>query len=104
MFAGGRHDGVRSVAHACAPLPLPRTVFYPDLIDKTKAPSYRLQKIPDDPDTVLLVFTAGPPYEDLAFRIVNKQWEYGHKRGFRNSFDRGVLQLYFNFARLRYRK
>ena len=67
-------------------------VFYPDLIDKTRAPTYRIQKIPDDPDTVLLVFSAGPPYEDIAFRVVNKQWEMGHKRGFRNSFDRGVLQ------------
>jgi len=24
---------------------------------------------------------AGPPYEDLAFRIVNKEWEFSHKRG-----------------------
>ena len=67
-------------------------IFYPDLIDKTKAPSYQIIKIPDDPDTVLLKFTAGPPYEDVAFRIVNKPWEMGHKKGFRNSFDRGVLQ------------
>lgn len=26
-------------------------------------------------DTCILVFSAGPPYEDIAFRIVNKEWE-----------------------------
>lgn len=39
------------------------------------------------------------PYEDLAFTIVNKDWERGHQRGFRSSFDRGVLQLHFSFKR-----
>ncbi|KAL9939304.1 hypothetical protein V8E36_002117 [Tilletia maclaganii] len=77
-------------------------IFYPDLIDKTKAPSYRIVREPGNDETVLLRFFAGPPYEDLAFRIVNKAWD--HRRGFRNSFDRGVLQLYFNFQRQRYRK
>lgn len=28
----------------------------------------------------MLRFSAGPPYEDLAFRIVNKEWEYNHKK------------------------
>ncbi|KAK0555358.1 hypothetical protein OC846_001198 [Tilletia horrida] len=77
-------------------------IFYPDLIDKTKAPTYRIIKESGNDETVLLRFIAGPPYEDVAFRIVNKQWD--HKRGFRSSFDRGVLQLYFNFLRQRYRK
>ncbi|GAC96395.1 hypothetical protein PHSY_003975 [Pseudozyma hubeiensis SY62] len=79
-------------------------IFYPDLIDKNVAPTYKIVKEPGQEDTVLLRFSAGPPYEDVAFRIVNREWEYGHKRGFRNSFDRGVLQLHFNFKRLRYRK
>ncbi|KAI6117625.1 mid region of cactin-domain-containing protein [Pisolithus croceorrhizus] len=61
-------------------------IFYPDLIDKSKAP------------------TAGPPYEDIAFRIVNREWEFSHKRGFRSSFDRGCLSLWFNFRRNFYRK
>ncbi|KAK0517818.1 hypothetical protein OC835_007791, partial [Tilletia horrida] len=77
-------------------------VFYPDLIDKTKAPTYRIIREPGNDETVLLRFIAGPPYEDVAFRIVNKPWD--HRRGFRSSFDRGVLQLYFNFQRQRYRK
>ncbi|OWZ60198.1 cactin [Cryptococcus neoformans c45] len=79
-------------------------VFYPDLIDKSKAPTYYLKSIPDDPDTQIIVFTAGPPYEDIAFRIVRRPWEYSHRKGFRSTFDRGVLQLYFNFARTFYRK
>ena len=75
-------------------------------------------KEPGNDDTVLLHFSAGPPYEDIAFRIVNREWEYSHKRlvahtqpekdfdisqgiyrGFRSSFDRGCLSLWFNFRR-----
>jgi Cactus-binding C-terminus of cactin protein len=75
-------------------------------------------KEPGNEETVLLHFSAGPPYEDIAFRIVNREWEYSHKRlaaptlpesifdvlpaiyrGFRSSFDRGCLSLWFNFRR-----
>ena len=73
-------------------------------------------KEPGNDETVLLHFSAGPPYEDIAFRIVNREWEYSHKRcvpwvgdisfqsdepnsGFRSSFDRGCLSLWFNFRR-----
>ncbi|BGP36451.1 hypothetical protein JCM10450v2_000351 [Rhodotorula kratochvilovae] len=79
-------------------------IFYPDLIDKTKAPQYRIIKNKENPDIATIVFSAGPPYEDIAFTIVNKQWEHSHKRGFRSSFDRGVLQLHFSFRRTLYRK
>ncbi|KAF9076467.1 mid region of cactin-domain-containing protein [Rhodocollybia butyracea] len=79
-------------------------VFYPDLIDKSKAPTYKIIKEPGNDDTVLLLFSAGPPYEDIAFRIVNREWEFSHKRGFRSSFDRGCLSLWFNFRRNFYRK
>lgn len=69
------------------------SIFYPDLIDKTKPPTYHIKPIPGDNDTQLIVFTAGPPYEDIAFRIVKKQWEYSHRRGFRSVFTAGgVLQ------------
>lgn len=78
-------------------------VFYPDLIDKTKAPNYYLEK-DDTAETVTLRFHAGPPYEDVAFKIVNCEWNLSHKFGFRVVFDRGVLQLYFNFKRWRYRR
>ncbi|KAJ7047638.1 mid region of cactin-domain-containing protein [Mycena alexandri] len=79
-------------------------IFYPDLIDKTKAPTYKIVKEEGNDETVLLHFSAGPPYEDIAFRIVNREWEFSHKRGFRSSFDRGCLSLWFNFRRNFYRK
>ncbi|KAI8985131.1 mid region of cactin-domain-containing protein [Pilobolus umbonatus] len=79
-------------------------IFYPDLIDKSKAPTYYIDRDPESPDTVLIRFHAGPPYEDIAFRIVNREWEYSHKKGFRCSFDRGVLSLWFHFKRQFYRK
>lgn len=55
-------------------------IFYPDLIDKTKAPTYKIVKEEGNDETVLLHFSAGPPYEDIAFRIVNREWEFSHKR------------------------
>ena len=55
-------------------------IFYPDLIDKSKAPTYKIIKEPGNDETVLLHFMAGPPYEDIAFRIVNREWEFSHKR------------------------
>lgn len=65
-------------------------IFYPDLIDKNRAPTYKIIKNKENEDVATLLFKAGPPYEDIAFTIVNKDWEHSHKRGFRSSFDRGV--------------
>eukprot|EP00451_Oxyrrhis_marina_P016537 CAMPEP_0204321652 /NCGR_PEP_ID=MMETSP0469-20131031/8278_1 /ASSEMBLY_ACC=CAM_ASM_000384 /TAXON_ID=2969 /ORGANISM="Oxyrrhis marina" /LENGTH=537 /DNA_ID=CAMNT_0051302969 /DNA_START=19 /DNA_END=1629 /DNA_ORIENTATION=- len=48
-------------------------IFYPDLIDKTRCPTYSLEKA-DAADQILIRFRAGPPYEDVAFKIVNKEW------------------------------
>eukprot|EP01116_Phalansterium_solitarium_P018590 TRINITY_DN4983_c0_g1_i1.p1 TRINITY_DN4983_c0_g1~~TRINITY_DN4983_c0_g1_i1.p1 ORF type:complete len:583 (-),score=244.40 TRINITY_DN4983_c0_g1_i1:35-1783(-) len=79
-------------------------IFYPDLIEKNKAPRYFIEPHPDSPDFVILRFSAGPPYEDLAFVIANKEWEYSHKNGFRCSFERGILHLWVNFRRYRYRR
>mmetsp|Transcript_57509 Transcript_57509/g.132076 ORF Transcript_57509/g.132076 Transcript_57509/m.132076 type:complete len:622 (-) Transcript_57509:437-2302(-) len=80
-------------------------VFYPDLIDRTKTPSYQLEPDPSGAkDTCILRIHGGPPYEDIAFKIVNREWETSHKRGFRVRFERGILQLFFNFKRHRYRR
>ncbi|EFR03078.1 cactin [Nannizzia gypsea CBS 118893] len=92
-------------------------IFYPDLIDKAKAPTYRIEREhgrkrgqsfapAGEEDTCLLRFIAGPPYEDLAFRIVDKEWDYSAKRerGFRSTFDKGILQLHFQFKKIYYRK
>lgn len=78
-------------------------VFYPDLIDRSVAPTFTISRT-DNPEVCILTFKSGPPYEDLAFKIVSRPWEHSHRRGFRCVFDRGVLQLWFNFRRLRYRR
>ncbi|CAG8498306.1 17770_t:CDS:10 [Dentiscutata erythropus] len=74
-------------------------IFYPDLIDKTKAPTYKIERESGNNDTVLIRFVAGPPYEDIAFRIVNREWEYSHKKGFKSSFDRGCERSEDTWAR-----
>ncbi|KAJ9555746.1 hypothetical protein OSB04_010360 [Centaurea solstitialis] len=79
-------------------------IFYPDLVDKIKAPIYTIDKDGDSAETCIIRFHAGPPYEDIAFRIVNKEWEYSHKKGFKCTFERGILHVYFNFKRHRYRR
>ncbi|KAL0634470.1 hypothetical protein Q9L58_006641 [Maublancomyces gigas] len=92
-------------------------IFYPDLIDKGKAPTYRIEREggrkrgqsfapAGEEDTCVIRFIAGPPYEDLAFRIVDKEWDYSAKRerGFRSSFDKGILQLHFQLKKIYYRK
>ncbi|MCL7037629.1 hypothetical protein MKW94_000372, partial [Papaver nudicaule] len=80
-------------------------IFYPDLVDKTKAPTYTIEKVEgSNGETCLIRFHAGPPYEDIAFKIVNKEWENSHKKGFKCTFERGILHVYFNFKRYRYRR
>ncbi|RZC49612.1 hypothetical protein C5167_018047 [Papaver somniferum] len=80
-------------------------IFYPDLVDKTKAPAYTIEEVEgSNGETCLIWFHAEPPYEDIAFKIVNKEWEYSHKKGFKCTFERGILHVYFNFIRYRYRR
>lgn len=76
-------------------------IFYPDLVDKQKAPTYRIEREngrkrgqtlapAGEDDTCLIRFIAGAPYEDIAFRVVDKEWDYSAKRerGFKSSFDK----------------
>ncbi|CAD7951186.1 unnamed protein product [Amoebophrya sp. A120] len=86
-------------------------IFYPDLVDaKRSTPKYYIEKdqtqgnTMETQETVLLRFSAGAPYEDIAFKIVNKEWNLNPRRGFRAVYDRGVLQLYFNFKGFNYRR
>jgi len=92
-------------------------VLYPDLLDKTRAPTYKIEreggrrrgevtaKAGED-DTCIIRFVAGAPYEDIAFKIVDREWDYSAKRerGFRSLFDKGILQLHFQFKKIYYRK
>lgn len=79
-------------------------IFYPDLIDKTNVPVYTIEKNGDSVETCIIRFHAGPPYEDIEFNIVNEEWEYSHKKGFKCTFENGTMHLYFNFKRYRYRR
>ncbi|OXU24305.1 hypothetical protein TSAR_007373 [Trichomalopsis sarcophagae] len=79
-------------------------IFYPDLIDKNVTPEYFLTPCTDNKDFAILRFKAGPPYEDIAFKIVNREWEYSYKRGFRCQFHNNIFQLWFHFKRYRYRR
>ncbi|XP_033121808.1 cactin-like [Anneissia japonica] len=79
-------------------------IFYPDLIDKRNAPEYTVTPCPDNEDFGVLRFNAGPPYEDIAFKIVNREWEYSHRHGFRCQFSNSIFQLWFRFKRYRYRR
>nr|XP_049701362.1 cactin isoform X1 [Helicoverpa armigera] len=79
-------------------------IFYPDLIDKNATPEFSLKACPENPDFAVLRFHAGPPYEDIAFKIVNREWEYSYKRGFRCHFHNNIFQLWFHFKRYRYRR
>ena len=82
-------------------------IFYPDLIDKTSTPQYTLTPCGMEgtaKDFCTLRIHAGPPYEDIAFKIVNREWEFGYKRGFRCQFHNNIFQLWFHFKRLRYRR
>lgn len=75
-------------------------IFYPDLIDSTKAPTFRIERehgrkrgqsfaAAGEEDSCLIRFIAGPPYEDIAFRIQDREWDYSAKRdrGFKSSFS-----------------
>jgi hypothetical protein len=92
-------------------------IFYPDLIDKSTAPTYRIEREggrkrgqsftpAGEEDTCIIRFIAGPPYEDVAFRIVDKDWDYSMKRerGFKGNFEKGILQLHFQLKKIYYRK
>jgi len=79
-------------------------IFYPDLINKGSTPQYFLTACGDNPEFAVLRFHAGPPYEDIAFKIVNREWEYSYKRGFRCQFHNNIFQLWFHFKRYRYRR
>ena len=88
-------------------------IFYPDLLDRSRAPTYKIERehgrkrgqsfaAAGEEDTCLIRFISGPPYEDIAFRIVDKEWDYSAKRerGFKSSFEKGILQLHFQFKKV----
>jgi hypothetical protein len=79
-------------------------IFYTDLVNPNITPKFKTEAIPGNHDWVILRFSAGPPYLDVAFKIVNKSWERDPKWGFKAVFERGILRLWFNFKRTRYKR
>ena len=79
-------------------------IFYTELVDPTKTPTFKVEPIPGNHDWVILRFKAGPPYLDVAFKIVNKPWETDSKYGYKAVFDKGVLRLWFQFKKMRYKR
>uniref|UniRef100_A0A0K8U2S3 Uncharacterized protein C19orf29 n=1 Tax=Bactrocera latifrons TaxID=174628 RepID=A0A0K8U2S3_BACLA len=65
---------------------------------------YFQKQCEDNSDFAVLRFHAGPPYEDIAFKIVHREWEFSYKRGFRCQFHNNIFQLWFHFKRYRYRR
>jgi len=79
-------------------------IFYPNLVDVTKTPTYKVERnrqrrrfvggggwtTAGEDETCILRFIAGPPYVDLAFRIIDRDWDYSSRfnRGFKSSFDK----------------
>jgi len=78
-------------------------IFYPDLLDKSKTPRYELLTT-ENPDLLIIVFKAGPPYKDLGFKISAIEWEYSQKKGYRCEFSNGIFHLHCWFKRYRYRR
>ena len=78
-------------------------IFYPYLVDKTKTPQYKIERC-NTPDMCILRFHSGAPYEDIAFKIKNSEWDMSEKSGFKNIFDKGILRLYFKFKRFKYKR
>jgi len=78
-------------------------VFYPDLLDPSSTPQFKLYPCAD-PYFAIIRFSAGPPYEDLAFKIVHREWDTLYKCGYRCQFQNGIFQLWFHFKRWSYRR
>ena len=88
-------------------------LFYPDLLDPTKAPSYKVEQkgrtmvqAGIEQASCILRFFAGPPYADVCFEVIDKDWDHSSRydRGYKSSFDKGILQLHFKFKRITYRE
>lgn len=77
-------------------------IHYPEFCGET--PQYSIEKDIENSLSCLVRFYAGPPYEDVVFRIVNKEWDRSWKSGFRCTFWGGILRLNFFFKQFSYRR
>lgn len=84
------------------------TLFYPALAKTKRNPLtfFCVEDTPKGPtdEYCLLVFSVGPPYADVAYRIERKQWD-PRRGGVRISFDaNGKFRLFFRFSNSNYRR
>ena len=87
-------------------------IFYPNIADKQRSPTFHLDKnlvendTPPDPrySYTAIVFEAGYPYLPIAFRIVDKQWDTYRNSGYHSTFHQGVFTFQFAFKASLYYK
>ncbi|KAG5498407.1 hypothetical protein JIQ42_03213 [Leishmania sp. Namibia] len=84
------------------------TLFYPAFANTKRDMRniFRIEDTPEGPNDqyCLLVFSVGPPYADVAYRIRKKQWDT-RRGGVRISFDQyGRYKLFFRFTNSNYRR
>ncbi len=53
----------------------------------TKAPTFKLFECVGDPSSAILRFSSGPPYEDVAFKIRNEEWDTDRSHGYKTQFQ-----------------
>ena len=88
-------------------------LLYPDLLTMKKGPrtgmlpepTFHVDTPKEGEETTTIVFSAGAPYLDVAYRIPSKLWDH-RPNGVRSSFDpaTGRFELYFRFAQNFYKK
>lgn len=83
-------------------------LYYPLIVNRVKSPEklFRVEYTEKgQSDThAILVFSAGAPYADVAYRIVNEVWDK-RQGGIRCTFDdKGKLRLFFRLASTNFRR
>lgn len=85
------------------------TLFYPLLLQNKKINWGRIYRIEDveqgfNDEYCLLVFCPGPPYADVAYRVVRRQWDT-RPGAVRCSYDaKGKFRLFFKFSNSNYKR
>lgn len=85
------------------------TLFYPLLVNDKKIQWSRIYRIEDvepgfNEEYCLIVFSPGPPYADVAYRILRMQWD-PRPGGVRCSIDgKGKFKLFFRFSNSCYKR
>ena len=77
-------------------------IFFPEKVD-LNPPSYHVRVL-EDPQYAVIEFNGGPPYEKIAFKVLNGKWDMADRKTFRCVFDSGIFQLYYDFVRVRYKR